>query len=315
LRHANHEEVSLARRYSIYDVFTSRKLSGNPLAIVFDGDGLDAAAMQAIAREMNLSETVFVQEAAYAAHAARLRIFTPGKELPFAGHPTVGAAIALAERNHGGATDELDLVCMLEEEVGPIRCAVRLRRREAGFAEFDLPRTPVRIDLPLDRQQIADALSVKLTEIGFENHVTSIWSAGVPFLMIPLRNLAAVEALQFDPGLWEKAAPFVEGGLVSAYVYCRGGVHHQAKFHARMFSPEMGIAEDPATGAAVAALSGAIHHFDALPDGHHPLLVEQGVEMGRPSLIHLHIDVKEGRISRARIGGQAVKVAEGVLDL
>jgi trans-2,3-dihydro-3-hydroxyanthranilate isomerase len=186
---------------------------------------------------------------------------------------------------------------------------------EAGFAEFDLPRKPARIDLPLDRQRLADALSVKLTDLGFENHVASIWSAGVPFLMIPLRNLAAVENLQFDPTLWEKAAPFAEGGLASAYVYCRGGVHHQAKFHARMFSPEMGIAEDPATGAAVAGLSGAIRHFDALPDGHHPLLVEQGVEMGRPSLIHLHIDVKEGNISRARIGGQAVKIAEGMLDL
>lgn len=305
----------MSRRYRIYDVFTDRKLSGNPLAVVLDGDGLDTDTMQAVAREMNLSETVFVQAAETPAHAARLRIFTPAKELPFAGHPTVGTAVALAEREHGGDAGDLDLVCVLEEQVGPIRCAVRLRKGETGFAEFDLPRKPSRTELQLDRQRIANALSVKMTDIGFENHVASVWSAGVPFLMIPLRNLAAVQSLQFDSMLWEQTAPFADGGLASAYVYCRGGVHHQAKFHARMFSPEMGIAEDPATGAAVAALSGAIHHFDDLPDGHHPVMIEQGVEMGRPSLIHLHIDVREEKISRARIGGHAIKIAEGVLDL
>ncbi|CDZ27428.1 PhzF family phenazine biosynthesis protein [Neorhizobium galegae] len=305
----------MARRYSIYDVFTDRRLAGNPLAVILDGDDLADDEMQAISREMNLSETVFVQPSANAAYAARLRIFTPGKELPFAGHPTVGTAVALAELNHGAGQPDMDLVCVLEENVGPVRCAVRLRAGEAGFAEFDLPRRPVQIELPLDRQGLADALSVKSTDIGFENHVASIWSAGVPFLMIPLHNLATVQNLEFDTALWEKAAPFVEGSLASAYVYCRSGVNHQAKFHARMFSPDMGISEDPATGAAAAALSGAIRHFDALPDGHHPVLVEQGVEMGRPSLIHLHIDVKEGEIARARIGGQAIKVAEGTLYL
>lgn len=311
----NYWEVPLARRYSIYDVFTDRKLAGNPLAVIFDGDGLVDEVMQAIAREMNLSETVFVQSAANGAHAAKLRIFTPGKELPFAGHPTVGSAVALAERHHATADGDLDLVCMLEEKVGPVRCAVRLRRGEAGFAEFDLPKKPWRINLALDRQGLADALSIKSTDIGFENHAASVWSAGVPFLMIPVHNLAVVQSLEFDPALWIKTAPFVEGALASAYVYCRGGVHHNAKFHARMFSPDMGILEDPATGAAVAALSGAIHHFDGLPDGHHPILVEQGVEMGRPSFIHLHVDVKDLEIARARIGGQAVKVAEGVLEL
>jgi trans-2,3-dihydro-3-hydroxyanthranilate isomerase len=305
----------LARRYSIYDVFTDKRLAGNPLAVIFDGDGLADDTMQAIAREMNLSETVFVQPSANAAYVARLRIFTPGRELPFAGHPTVGTAVALAELNHGPEKADMDLVCVLEENVGPVRCAVRFRAGEAGFAEFDLPRRPVQIELPLDRQGLADALSVKSTEIGFENHVASIWSAGVPFLMIPLHNLATVQNLEFDTVLWEKAAPFVEGSLASAYVYCRSGVNHQAKFHARMFSPDMGISEDPATGSAVAALAGAILHFDALPDGHHPVLVEQGVEMGRPSFIHLHIDVKEGEIARARIGGQAIKVAEGTLYL
>ncbi len=305
----------MARRYAIYDVFTEKRLAGNPLAVIFDGDGLSDETMQAIAKEMNLSETVFVQMADNPAHAARLRIFTPGKELPFAGHPTVGSAVALTELERGPDAGDIDLVCMIEEKIGPVRCAVRLRKNAAGFAEFDLPRKPSRIDLPLDLEGLADALSVQVSDLAFENHIPSIWSAGVPFLMLPLRNISTVQNMEFDIMLWEKVAPFAEGAMASAYVYCRGGTHHQARFHTRMFSPEMGIAEDPATGAAAAALAGTIRHFDALPDGHHPLLIEQGVEMGRPSYIHLHIDVKDGEIGRARIGGHAVKVAEGALLL
>ncbi|NEJ72209.1 PhzF family phenazine biosynthesis isomerase [Rhizobium phaseoli] len=303
----------MARSYSVYDVFTDRKLAGNPLAVIFDGADLSDEAMQAITREINLSETVFVQPSSNPAYAAKLRIFTPGRELPFAGHPTVGTAVALAERAHGAAT--LDLVTVLEENVGPVRCAVRLREGEASFAEFDLPRKSQPAIMPLDKLGMADALSLKVTEIGFENHVPSVWSAGVPFLLIPVHDVGAAQRVEFDPQLWEKIVPFVDGALASAYVYCRGGVNHVAKFHARMFASGMGIVEDPATGSAAAALSGAIHHFDRLTDGHHPIMIEQGVEMGRPSFIHLHIDVDGGAISNARIGGQAVRLASGTLDL
>ncbi|OWV74204.1 phenazine biosynthesis protein PhzF [Rhizobium sp. N122] len=303
----------MARSYSVYDVFTDRKLAGNPLAVIFDGDDLSDEAMQAITREINLSETVFVQPSSNPAYAAKLRIFTPGRELPFAGHPTVGTAVALAERAHGAST--LDLVTVLEENVGPVRCAVRLREGEASFAEFDLPRKSQPAVMPLDKLGMADALSLKVTEIGFENHVPSVWSAGVPFLLIPVHDVGAAQRVEFDPQLWEKIVPFVEGALASAYVYCRGGVNHVAKFHARMFASGMGIVEDPATGSAAAALSGAIHYFDRLTDGHHPIMIEQGVEMGRPSFIHLHIDVDGGAISNARIGGQAVRLASGTLDL
>ena len=304
----------MPRRYAIYDVFTDTRLAGNPLAVVFDADGLDDGAMQRIAGEFNLSETVFVQRPENPAHTARLRIFTPGRELPFAGHPTVGAAVAIAEADEGSASPR-DQVSVLEENVGPVRCAVQFGNRKATFAEFDLPRMSVRLDAAFDRQALADALSLKPAQIGFENHVPSLWSAGVAFVMIPVHDLAAAAAVDFDPMLWERCAPFAEGHLASAYLYCRGGVNHTARFHARMFAPDMGISEDPATGAAAAAMSGAIQFFDKLVDGHHPILIEQGVEMGRPSLIHLHLDVSGGAITRGRIGGQAVRVASGTLDL
>ena len=304
----------MPRRYAIYDVFTDTKLAGNPLAVVFDADGLDDATMQRIAGEFNLSETVFVKVPENPAHTARLRIFTPGRELPFAGHPTVGAAIAIAESVEDGSAPR-DQVSVLEENVGPVRCAVKLGDRNAAFAEFDVPRKSARLDATFDRQALADAFSLKPAQIGFENHVPSLWSAGVAFVMIPVHDLAAASAVDFDPMLWERCAPFAEGRLTSAYLYCRGGVNHNAKFHARMFAPDMGIAEDPATGAAVAAMSGAIHFFDKLVDGHHPFLIEQGVEMGRPSHIHLHLDVSGGAIAGARIGGEAVRIASGTLDL
>ncbi|MDQ0320785.1 trans-2,3-dihydro-3-hydroxyanthranilate isomerase [Pararhizobium capsulatum DSM 1112] len=305
----------MGRPYAIYDVFTSEKLRGNPLAVVFDADGIDERSMQAIAAEFNLSETVFVLAPEKAGHAARLKIFTPARELPFAGHPTVGAAIALAERKNGLDEASQDIVHVLEENVGPVRCAIRVRPGGTTFAEFDLPRKSVEIGARFDRQALADAFSLKSTQIGFENHVPSLWSAGVPFVMVPIHDLAAAAAVDFDPAAWEQLAPMADGALASAYLYCRGGVNHTARFHTRMFGPGLGVIEDPATGSAVAALSGTIHRFDQLIDGHHPILIEQGVEMGRPSLIHLHLDVHKGEIATARIGGEAIKLASGELYL
>lgn len=303
----------MSRAYSIYDVFTAEAMAGNPLAVVHDGEGLSDAAMQAITREFNLSETVFVLPPQNRAHTASIRIFTPGRELPFAGHPTVGTAIALAELNHAGAS--IDVVSVLEEKVGPVRCAVRLQEGKTSFAEFDLPRLSARQEATLDPAAIADALCISAADIGFENHAASVWSAGVPFLMLPVRDMATIGSVTFNPLLWNKAMAHSGHPQLSVYLYCRGGVDHRAAFHARMFAPDMGIAEDPATGGAVAALSGAIHHFDGLSDGQHALLIEQGVEMGRPSLIHLHIQAEKGAVAKARIGGEAVRIASGVLYL
>lgn len=295
----------MARDYAIYDVFTGDVLSGNPLAVVFDGVGLTDARMQAIAGEFNLSETVFVLPPENHAHTARLRIFTPGRELPFAGHPTVGAAIALAERRHAGGS--MDLVSVLEENVGPVRCAVRLVAGEPSFSEFDLPRASEKMDPVPEPQAVADALCISAADLGFENHALSLWTAGVAYVLVPVRDLSVAASIRFDSQRWRETG----FGTTSAYVYCRGGVDHMANFHARMFAPDLGIVEDPATGSAVAAMSGAIRHFDALSPGHHALVIEQGVEMGRPSRIDLHLETNRDTVLRARIGGQAVKIAEG----
>jgi trans-2,3-dihydro-3-hydroxyanthranilate isomerase len=303
----------MARDYAIYDVFTGEQLAGNPLAVVFDGAGLTDAEMQAITREFNLSETVFVLSPENPAHTARIRIFTPGRELPFAGHPTVGTAIALVERTNDG--HGLDLVSVLEENVGPVRCVIRSAPGTASFAEFDLPKMSTQMAAEFDVQKVADALCISASDIGFENHRLSLWSAGVPFVMVPIRDTKAASAIQFNPMLWKKAMNGMGEMALGAYIYCRGGSDHTASFHARMFAADMGITEDPATGSAVAAMSGAIHHFDRLADGHTALMIEQGVEMGRRSHIHLHLEAEGGKIIHARIGGEAVKVASGQLHL
>lgn len=301
--------------YAIYDVFTGTALAGNPLAVVFDADHLSDGQMQAIAREFNLSETVFVLKPENPVHTARLRIFTTARELPFAGHPTVGAAVALADRRLGGAlpANGIDLVKMLEEKIGQVRCAVRLLPGKAGFAEFDLPKLSRQLEVDIEPADIGAALGLDPHEIGFENHRISLWSAGVPFVMVPVHDLAAAAKAECNAAEWERVAPMGDGQLAFAYVYCRGGVNHAGSFHARMFAPGDGMPEDPATGSAAAALSGAIHHFDGLPEGNHALVIEQGVEMGRPSLIHLHIDCAGTEVCHVRIGGEAVRIAEGKL--
>lgn len=300
------------RNYYIYDVFTSKKLSGNPLAVVTDCEGLENSDMQKIASEFNLSETAFVFKPQHPGHTAKIRIFTPRQELPFAGHPTVGTAVALAQHRNKSEGEQAAIL-VLEEGVGPVRCAVKIDGDRPGFAEFDLPRLPEPVAFSGTQEAVAAALGVGHHEIGFENHTITGWSAGVPFICIPLANLDTALRARLDGRLWAEFAPSVKGILADAYVYCRETVHHDHAFHVRMFAPGAGIPEDPATGSAAAAFAGAIVMHDTPVDGSHPILIEQGIEMGRPSSIRLELDVKGGSLESARIGGHAVKIAEGKL--
>ncbi|HEX2256134.1 MAG TPA: PhzF family phenazine biosynthesis protein [Afifellaceae bacterium] len=299
----------MARRYRIYDVFTKRALTGNPLAVVLDCAGLEPETMQGIAREFNLSETVFAVPADNPAYSARIRIFTPVSELPFAGHPTIGAAVCLAAERFGADSREQDAVIVLEEGIGPVRCGVRLNQA-SGFAEFDCPKLPRALGEPSSNAAIAAALNLSLPDIGFENHRPSVWSAGLPYHFVPVHDMAALATAQPVREAWTAAF-----GNDSAYLYTRETEGHEHQFRARMFAPMHGIDEDPATGSAVAALAGPVHHFDAPPDGEHVALVEQGYDMGRPSLIRLEMVVGKGALQTVRIGGDAVRLAEGVLGI
>ncbi len=302
----------MARRYAVLDVFTRQPLAGNPLAVVLDAEGLDTKAMQAIAREFGLPETVFVLPAQRPNHTAKLRIFTPGRELDFAGHPTVGTAVLLATRRFAPVETAIDAMIVVEENVGPVRCAVKLDPRDPAYAEFSVPKLPVPVSTDFGgRGAIADAIGLTIADIGFENHRPSAWTCGAPFVFLPVAGLDQVQRARPEASRWREA--FGSGDRVGVYLYTRECVHHDSQFHARMFAPDSGIYEDPATGGAAAAFAGALMTFDGFTDGTHQIRIEQGIEMGRPSFIDLAVDAEAGSLKGERIGGHAVLMAEGEL--
>jgi len=289
----------MRRRFATLNVFTDRRFAGNPLAVVLDAEELDAAAMQAIAREFNHPETVFVFAPADPAHRARVRIFTPARELPFAGHPTVGTAVLLGARDGGR-----DLV--LEEGIGAVRCTLESMRGGGGSARFTIPQLPTEVGATVDAATIAAALTLAPSDMGEGRPAR--WSAGNPFTFVPIAGLAAMVRCRPDPAKFDAA--FGAGGAV--YVFCNETVEPGHHFHARMFAPAMGVPEDPATGSAAAAFAGVLAR--RLSDGTHTVVIEQGYEMGRPSLIHLTAEVAAGRLVSASIAGDAVIVTEGTIE-
>ena len=300
----------MARRFYTLDVFAKEPLSGNPLAVVVDAEGLAPADMQRIAREFNLSETVFVLPARNPVSTARIRIFTPAAELPFAGHPTVGSAVLLASLRAPEHAGGADLGVVLEEEVGDVQCTVRLARTGASYAYFDLPRLPEKI-ADAEAGALAAALSLDPQDIGFDRHQPTVYSAGTPFCFVPVASAAAIGRARPRPDLLAHA---VCGGR-GAFLYTRETSDPDNAVHARMFGAGVGIAEDPATGAACAAFAGVAMEFEPAENGRHTLGIEQGYEMGRPSLVTLGLDVSGGKLVAATIGGHAVRVSEGSLLL
>jgi trans-2,3-dihydro-3-hydroxyanthranilate isomerase len=301
-------------RFHTLDVFTTERFGGNPLAVVLDADTLSSAQMQTIAREFGLSETVFVVNSSLPAHTARVRIFTPAIELPFAGHPTVGTAILLAElaaeRNGIGGSDQDSLV-VLEEAIGSVRVGVRRRGGGPAFAEFDAPKLPEEVGSAPASERIAATLGLMPSEVGVENHRPTVFTAGLPYIFVPVRGLDEIARIRPQVQHWQET--FGERGAV--YAYCRETVHTRSAFHARMFDPGHDIPEDPATGSAVAAFAAVVHRFDRRPDGQTRIGIEQGFEMGRPSHITLELQVQGGTLKGVRIGGHAVGVLKGTITV
>jgi trans-2,3-dihydro-3-hydroxyanthranilate isomerase len=297
----------MKRRFFTLDVFTQTKFAGNPLAVVLEPEGLDTAAMQTIAREFNHPETVFVFPPADQKHRAALRIFTPAAELPFAGHPTVGTAVLLAMLD-GAAAREF----ILEEKIGNVSCRFKPEAVDSGYVRFTIPSLPERAgDLPAIND-IATALSLRPDDIGFDDLKPSRWSAGVPFSFVPLKNLNAIARCRPDPMSFEKV--FGIGGSAKVYVFCKDTATAGNDFHARMFAPGAGIPEDPATGAGAAAFAGLLAVTGRYGEGEHNIRIEQGLEIGRASLLELGLSLRDGKLIAATIGGSAVVVTEGAID-
>jgi trans-2,3-dihydro-3-hydroxyanthranilate isomerase len=297
----------MQRRFVTLDVFTRTRFAGNPLAVVRDADGLDDAAMQAIAREFNLSETVFLLPPGGTSHRARLRIFTPARELPFAGHPTLGTA-ALIGIDLGAGEHSF----VLGERIGPVRCVVTVEDEAVATASFDVPRLPAEITPTPDPAAMAQALGLAPADVGLDGFAPAIYSAGVPMAFVPLKGLAAIGRCRPDAA--KIAAALGESGPRAIFAFCRETLDPGFAFHARMFAPAFGIAEDPATGSAVAAFAGLLAAAEPQQKGERRVAIEQGYEMGRPSQIGLAFTTSGSRLQRVIIGGAAVVVSRGTIE-
>jgi trans-2,3-dihydro-3-hydroxyanthranilate isomerase len=298
----------VARRYPfvIADVFTDRPFSGNQLAVVFDADDLPAAQMQAIATEFGFSESTFVQASGEGAgHDFRVRIFTPDREVPFAGHPTVGTALALAWR---GLVPPARERVILGEGAGPVPVDLTFEAGHAVAAEFAAPREPS-LGAAADPAAVAEALGLGSGSVVATGGLPRDASCGLPFLFAELADLAALGAARLR-GTGAELSPAAANGV---YLFTRDtGGDPAVDIRARMFAPAHGIAEDPATGSAAAALAALLTTPEASSrDGTTRYRILQGAEMGRPSRIAASARVAGGRVVEVRVGGSAVLVAEG----
>lgn len=282
--------------FHVWDVFTDRAFSGNPLAIVPGADRLSTAQMQTIARQFNLSETIFVMAPRDPANTARVRIFFPTAEIPFAGHPTIGCALHLANGR--------DCRIVLEEEAGLVPVEIR-----GGMAEFVAPRLPVPHPGHADPALITRALDLAGEAVGFDGHGPAIWQGGPAFLYVPVRDLTDLGAARPIEPFWSQAMEAAQ--VDSAYLY----TPREGGYRARMFSPTAGIPEDPATGSASALLAAQLLASGALPEGETRIAQHQGVEMGRPSAIDMTAVVEDGGLREVRISGRAVPVAHGHIQI
>ena len=272
------------REYTLVDVFTDRKFGGNQLAVFLDGASVADASMQAAAKELNLPETTFVVPAANGGDH-RLRIFTPARELPFAGHPTVGTAYVLAAGK--------DATLRLEETVGTLEVTVK-----NGFTEMEQPLPT--FEPVLDRAAVAASLSLSADDLEASLPI-EIGSSGNRFMFVPVKSLDAVK----------RATP--RGLKEAAYIFATQTVEPGSTVHGRMYAPWQGIAEDPATGSAAGPL-GAYLVRHGLSDGER-IVSEQGYEMGRPSLLFVRIGGGRERITSVHVGGRCAIAGGGWLDL
>lgn len=294
------------RPYRVLDVFTETAYGGNPLALVLEAEGLSGAQMQLIAREFNLSETAFVLPPRNRGETHRLRIFTPIRELPFAGHPTIGAALALAEE---GWTDT---EFVFGEGIGPVRVSLRQQKqhKSAWLWAAKLPEVGPR---PPPTDALAAIVSLHPNDILAGTWGPANISAGVPYLCIPVRDADTLARAELDLPRWRDILR--DAWAEHIYLVAPLDGPRGTRYLARMFGPGMGIMEDVATGSAATAFPGWLVPRLGVKEGILTASIEQGAGMGRPSKLMIEVELMAGAITAVRVGGTAVAIAEGVFQV
>ena len=295
-------------RYYICDVFTETRFGGNQLAVLPQAVGLSTQQMQEIAREFNFSETTFVFPAR-AGHTRHVRIFTPAREIPFAGHPNVGTAFVLASAGEFGEIKS-SLTVTFEEEGGLVSVTILEAGGKVKSCELTAPQS-LSFGKTLPVELVAAAISIDSKEIVTKTHGPQVASVGLPFIMVELRDRSVLERARINMGGFEALA--AQDVMPDVYFYTRGTDGFDIR--ARMFAPLSGVPEDPATGSANCALAGLLAHYSQDPNGSFSWRIAQGVEMGRPSTLIARAEKEDGVVQTTRIGGAAVLVSEGTIYL
>lgn len=290
------------------DVFTRKRFGGNQLAVIPQAEGLTTRRMQQIAREFNFSETTFVLPAEKG-HTRKVRIFTPAREIPFAGHPNIGTAFVLAgspenEDIHAGMT------VVFEERAGLVPVTIDKKAGGRLWCELEAPERLSLGEIVMP-EVAAAALSLETEEIELNVHPPRSAGVGFPFLIVELRSMEALKKARFNTLAMEQLAE--EGVPPDVLLYVRSS--GKVDIRARMFAPFEGVPEDPATGSANCALAALLSHYDPKKNGKFRWRIAQGIEMGRPSMLVARTEKKDGEIVATRIGGDCVMVSEGTITV
>ena len=300
----------MAREFLHYDVFTSEPLAGNQLAVFLDGRGLADRRMQALAREMAFSETTFILPAETPDTDVRMRIFTPGAELPMAGHPTIGSTFALAD---SGVIKPGTERFVFGLGVGPIPVSLEWRGGRLHFA-WMTQLNPKFGACVSDVDAVASALGVRRTDIASELPIQEV-SCGVPFLFVPMISREAVDRAVSETGPLKRMGERI-GTNQPVFLFTTAPGTPEGTVYSRMFAPhfDAGIPEDPATGGASGPLGCYLVNYGLVSgEAAQGILSLQGYAMGRPSQIHIRITGTRERIMKVEVGGQSVLVARGTL--
>jgi trans-2,3-dihydro-3-hydroxyanthranilate isomerase len=301
-------------RYLFYtaDVFTDRPFGGNQLAVFPHAEGLTPQQMQQIAKEFNLSETVFVLPPQTPTGTRWLKIFTPNAEVPFAGHPTVGTAYVLGAIGEV-ALDRAVTQIVFEEGVGAVPVKIFAEDGKPTYTELSAAKMPEFNSEVAPLNDLAAMLSLDVADLRSGDFAAQGVSCGMAFLFIPLTSRAALQKAKLDRQLWEKLLGNAWANNV--YIFCNEPELPDSNLRARMFAPALGISEDPATGAAATALAGYLGVRDETIEGTLVWVVEQGFEIDRPSLLRVEADKHQGEIQAIRVGGASVMMSEGWMEI
>ncbi|HYN56290.1 MAG TPA: PhzF family phenazine biosynthesis protein [Motilibacterales bacterium] len=301
----------MRRRFVTCDVFTDTRFGGNPLAVVLDAEGLSSVQMQQVAREFNYSETTFVLPAEQG-HDRRVRIFTPAREVPFAGHPNVGTAFVLASLGEFGPLDE-PLEVTFEELAGLVPVSVRRLDGDWIWCELRAPE-PLSLGPALPVEVVAAAVGLTRQDIEVDRHAPRVASVGLEFVVVELVDGSALERARPDSAALDRlVAAGASTPDVHLYV-ARDDPVDGFDLRTRMFAPFDGVFEDPATGSANCALVGLLASLEEV-DGEWSWRIAQGVEMGRPSVLDARVQRVGGQVADVWIGGDSVLVTEGTIEV